>query len=148
MLADVLEVLDRSDLLLKFAESISEAENTVMSTLIFGLQNSFTLHMTDSQEDGSLYAAGATSSCTILSIDPYPHHVVASVQLMHKAIERDAAIGKISDIAYANLISTLEQVLRNLPANSKSVQAAQERFSLNWVSEEITTPHQDLTQYC
>ncbi|KAK3186325.1 hypothetical protein K4F52_004863 [Lecanicillium sp. MT-2017a] len=146
MLADVIEALDRTDLLNKFAQAISGAEAAVMNTLVFGLQNTFTIGVEWARFDTG-YPTNTTASFPILSIDPYPHHVVASVQLMHKAIERDATGGKISDATYSNLMSTLEQVLKNLPANSKSVQAARDRFSLESTAEEIATPHQDLTQY-
>lgn len=146
ILADTIEAVDRDDLLVTFAQAISGAETAVMNTLVLGLQNTFKLGVEGIQQESG-HPISATASFPIVSIDPYPHHVVASVQLMHKAIDRDAAAGKISEATYSNLISTLEQVLKRLPANSKSVQAARERFSLDSTSEDIATPHQDLTQY-
>ncbi|KAF7551446.1 hypothetical protein G7Z17_g5011 [Cylindrodendrum hubeiense] len=134
MLLDIIEVADRHDLLADLEDSSAEAENTVMNALAFGLHNTMTLRRVPLSNSGFLsHGVGVTNDATItvplLSIDPYPHHVVAGVQLMRKAIDRDLANGKIAEGSYSSLFSTLERSLGLLPQSSKSVQAARAKFS-------------------
>lgn len=131
MLVDVIEVTDRHDLLADIADISTDAENTVMNTLAFGLHNTFTLRRPpDPDTLGQEGAREATFTVPIVSIDPYPHHAVAGVQLLRKAIDRDFGVGKITDETYQSLLSTLERTLKHLPQSSKSVQAAIAKFSL------------------
>jgi hypothetical protein len=130
MLIDIIEATERFDLLVGLTETNADAENAVMNALVFGLQNSFILTVPSTcgipdAED----AFEASATIPIISIDPYPHHVVASVQLIRKTIDRDLRQGKISEESHANLQSTLEAALSHLPQSSKSVQAARNRFS-------------------
>lgn len=130
MLVDMIEVSDRHDLLANVAEESRDAEITVMNTLAFGLHNTMTLKRC-SNSDNSLGGAtmGATAvTAPLISTDPYPHHVVAGVQLMRKAIDRDFGVGKITDETYQSLLTTLERTLQHLPLSSKSVQATRARF--------------------
>lgn len=131
MLADVIEVTDRHDLLAGLAEFSSDAENTVMNTLAFGLHNTMTLRRQPdpSSPPSSIASSETTFTVPIISIDPYPHHVVAGVQLMRKAIERDFNTGKIMEETYYDLLSTLQRTMKHLPQSSKSVQAARAKFS-------------------
>ena len=130
MLVDIIEATERYDLLAGLTETNADAENAVMNALVFGLHNSFTMVVpaasspTDAEDN-----LEASFTVPIISIDPYPHHVVASVQLIRKAIDRDLRQGKITDESHANLHSTLEAALSHLPQSSKSVQAARNRFS-------------------
>jgi hypothetical protein len=130
MLIDIIEATERYDLLTGLAETNADAENAVMNALVFGLQNSFTMAVpsTSSPRDTE-DTFEATFTVPIISIDPYPHHVVASVQLIRKAIDRDLREGKITEESHANLQSTLEAALSQLPQSSKSVQAARNLFS-------------------
>ncbi|KAJ4156674.1 hypothetical protein NW754_008315 [Fusarium falciforme] len=131
MLVDVIEVTDRHDLLADIADISTDAENTVMNTLAFGLHNTFTLRRPpDPDTLGQEGAREATFTVPIVSIDPYPHHAVAGVQLLRKAIDRDFGVGKITDETYQSLLSTLERTLKHLPQSSKSVQAAIAKFSM------------------
>ncbi|SPJ70531.1 uncharacterized protein FTOL_00259 [Fusarium torulosum] len=135
MLVDIIEATDRPDLLPDIIDISIDAENTVMNTLAFGLHNNFTLKRPD---DDSHSGNKAVFTVPIVSIDPYPHHAVAGVQLLRKAIERDFGIGKITEETYQSLLETLERTLRHLPQSSKSVQAAITKFST--VSDEESTP--------
>ena len=135
MLVDNIEVTSRYDLLVDLAGAITDAENTVMNCLVFGLQNTFTISITSNATPTSLLTPSATGtdavpsiSVPLVSIDPYPHHVVAGVQLLRKAIDRDFGLGKIPDDTYASLHSTLERTLSLLPQSSKSVQAARSKL--------------------
>lgn len=129
MVLDTIEVVDRYDLLVDLKDASIEAENTVMNALAFGLHNTITLRrIIDSPLPGMSGRSGMTRSMTftvpLIAIDPYPHHVVACVQLMRKAIDRDYMDKKITQESYGSLSSTLESALKHLPQSSKSVQAA------------------------
>ena len=126
MLVDIVEATDRFDLLLDLAEAKTDAENAVTNTLVFGLHNRYTLSVDQSPGQAAAAYTGAVVTVTVplISVDPYPHHVVAGVQLLRKTIDRDHASGKMAGEAYGNLHNTLEQTLSHLPQCSKSVQAA------------------------
>jgi hypothetical protein len=127
LLVDIIEATDRYDLLVGLTEAKTDAENAVVNTLAFGLHNTFTLSVKSESTPASLNDHGGSDfavTVPIVSIDPYPHHVVAGVQLIRKAIDRDFGLGKITEASYANLQSTLERTLSHLPQSSKSVQAA------------------------
>ncbi|KAL6354782.1 hypothetical protein LRP88_12129 [Fusarium phalaenopsidis] len=143
MLVDVIEVTDRHDLLADIADISTDAENTVMNTLAFGLHNTFTLRRPpDPDTLGQEGARETTFTVPIVSIDPYPHHAVAGVQLLRKAIDRDFGVGKITDETYQSLLSTLERTLKHLPQSSKSVQAAIAKFSSGAQDEADCVPEQ------
>ncbi|KAF5679515.1 3-hydroxybutyryl dehydrogenase [Fusarium circinatum] len=130
MLVDIIEATDRQDLLSDITDICIDAENTVMNTLAFGLHNTFTLKRPSDSIDGDgLSRRQSVFTVPIVSIDPYPHHAVAGVQLLRKAIDRDFGIGKITEETYQSLLSTLERTLRHLPQSSKSVRAAIAKFS-------------------
>lgn len=126
MLVDMIEATDRQDLLPDITDISIDAENTVMNTLAFGLHNTFTLKR---PHDDTITGGKAVFTIPIVSIDPYPHHAVAGVQLLRKAVDRDFGIGKITEETYQSLLWTLERTLRHLPQSSKSVQAAIAKFS-------------------
>lgn len=130
MLVDIMEATDRHDLLADVQEATADAENTVMNTLVFGLHNTYTLN-SPVQEGAESYEDRTKSTITVplTSIDPYPHHIVAGVQLVRKAILRDYNHGKISDESYTNLQNTLERTVMLLPQSSKSIQAVRRQFS-------------------
>lgn len=136
MLIDIIEVSNRFDLLVDLADTNTDAENAVMNTLAFGLQNTFTLRL------GSGQAPSVT--VPLVSIDPYPHHVVAGVQLIRKAIDRDFSVGKVTEVAYDSLLLTLEHTLSHLPQSSKSVQAARAKFFASTVIQPSGPGHEDL----
>jgi hypothetical protein len=144
LLANVIEATDRLDLLADIEDTIADAESVVVSTLMFGLHNTITI--TVNMESGTLDHVGATETSVtvpITSIDPYPHHIVAGVQLVQKAVDRDLAVGKISHTAHANLRGLFERTLSHLPQSSKSVKAARETFSkvVDYIGEPPTVPY-------
>lgn len=133
MFVDIIEATGRYDLLVKLGEASTEAENIVMNCFVFGLHNEFSLSLSSERAADSEMSPPSTSSdevpvssisVPLVSIDPYPHHVVAGVQLLRKAIDRDYRLGKIEDDTYASLQSTLERTLDLLPRTSQSVEAA------------------------
>ncbi|KAF4122072.1 3-hydroxyacyl-CoA dehydrogenase, NAD binding domain [Geosmithia morbida] len=136
MLVDILEATERYDLLSGLEEVSLEAENAVMNTLVFGLHNVYTMSVGTQDDDlqaGVRDGGDDVNRCSVklkvtavplTSIDPYPHHILAGVQLLRRAIERDFEMGKITDESYAHLQSTLGKTLSLLPQSSKSVRAA------------------------
>lgn len=153
MVLDTIEVVDRYDLLADLKDASIEAESTVMNALAFGLHNTITLRRAIDSPSPSLPPEGGTTHCMtftvpLIAIDPYPHHVVASVQLMRKAIDRDYKTKKITQESYDSLNSTLESVLRHLPQSSKSIQAARQKFCTaapdDGILEDTQIPYRDL----
>lgn len=141
MFFDIIEATERYDLMADVREIKVEAESTVMNTLVFGLHNTYTVSI---RPAGSAVEDGTRTSITVAltSIDPYPHHILAGVQLVRKAIERDFGEGKIAEESYANLQSTLERTLSLLPQTSKSVQAARTKLSEK-LSDRVAEYHPD-----
>jgi hypothetical protein len=131
MLIDAIEATDREDILAELAEVISDAETTVMNTLAYGLHTTMILHRDPGMEGqhGSTSSGDIGFAVPIVSIDPYPHHIVASVELMRKSIDRSLAAGKIARETHRSLSATLERTLDHLPQSSKSVQAARTEHS-------------------
>lgn len=163
MLSDILEATDRYDLLADFNEANADAENAVMNALTFGICTNYTISSptiftsaTNSPEpenssfpsrqtDPVSSSAGPSVTMSIVSIDPYPHHTVAGVQLIRKTIDRDFRLGKITHESYSSLQETLQQTLSHLPSSSKSVKAAREKMA-EGLPRGDTTPRQDLYQ--
>ncbi|KAI6783614.1 uncharacterized protein J7T54_005643 [Emericellopsis cladophorae] len=125
MLADIVEATERFDLMANLKVLTAEAENTVMDTLVFGLNSMFTLSINPNSASTQGHATSITVPLT--AVDPYPHHIVAAMQLVRKAIERDYSAGKIAPDSYATLRATMEKTLDLLPQSSKSIQAAKVR---------------------
>lgn len=136
MLIDVIEATDHQELRADLVEVINDAETIVMNTLAYGLYTTIAIEPDSSRSDSNRSLCGTANgghppiTVPIVSIDPYPHHVVAGVQLMRNAIDRDFKVGKIGKEAYQSLLSTLERTLSHLPRGSKSVQAARAKFSV------------------
>lgn len=120
LLVDILEASHYFSLLEEIQDAAGVAENAVMNTLEFGLRNLYTIQV----DIGDYPSVVRGKAVPILAFDPYPHHVVACVRLIGKAIERDLQAGKLSPPAYQSVHETLRQVLEQLPGTSKSVQAA------------------------
>ncbi|THC95047.1 hypothetical protein EYZ11_005485 [Aspergillus tanneri] len=129
LLVNSIEVTGRLDLLAEVAEASTDAQNVVVNALIFGLHNTVTLSIQPpSVPSGCVCTPGTSASVPIIALDPYPHHIVAVVQLVQKAVDRDLALGKITGSAHKNLQSVLVRALDHLPQSSKSVKAAKGMF--------------------
>ncbi|KAE8389571.1 hypothetical protein BDV23DRAFT_184328 [Aspergillus alliaceus] len=127
LLVNAAEATSRLDLLAELAEASADAQNAVVNTLIFGLSNTVTLNIPQKSDYSCTLRDGIP--VPIVAIDPYPHHIVAAVQLVHKAVDRDLTLGRIGGDAHKNLQSVLSRALDHLPQSSKSVQAAKGAFS-------------------
>ncbi|KAI5463964.1 hypothetical protein BGZ63DRAFT_461128 [Mariannaea sp. PMI_226] len=151
MVHDTIEVADRYDLFADLKEASIEAENTVMNALALGLHNTITLKRNLDVSTDPLQESGNRNyvayTVPLIAVDPYPHHVVASIQLMRKAIDRDYRSRKITQESYRSLFSILESALKHLPQGSKSTQAARAKFSSVLLEEamgDTQSPYHDL----
>lgn len=144
ILTDIIEAANRPDLLAALAEAKGEAENAIMNTLVFGLQNTYTLSVAKSEGDavrdqGSLQGSLQAITVPLVAVDPYSHHIVAGVQLVQKAIDRDYAAGEMTTECHRNLHWTLERTLNHLPRTSKSVLVAQTKYGASLGSDTADT---------
>ena len=122
ILVNAMEAAERNDLLSQLSKTRLEAEHELLSTLIFGLENQYTI------PGGFRGATDKSITASFIAIDPYPHHVVAATQLMQKVVSREYRQGRIKVEEHQDLTRTLRDCLDQLPATSKSVQAARQHF--------------------
>jgi hypothetical protein len=66
----------------------------------------------------------AQRKVTLLNIDPYPHHVVVSLQLVTDTLLSYIHEGGITNDAFQELGSRILHALDELPQYSKSLQSA------------------------
>lgn len=138
ILVDALEAAERTDLLSQLAETRSEAEHEVLNALTFGLKSHYIIeeydrssgstNPTSNNFQGTGSGTGMSITASFVALDPYPHHVVAAIQLMNKVVGREWRQGNIKLEAYKYLKSTLLKILEELPQSSKSVQAARKHL--------------------
>ncbi|KAI2790116.1 hypothetical protein POX_d05621 [Penicillium oxalicum] len=123
IMIDAIEIASREDILEKMSVTKSDAQGSLLNCLQFGLSNHFTIPT----RQGSDYSVGPFP---LVAIDPYPHHLLAGVQLLWKGIERDFDDGQIDQTTCENLQSILLQTLELLPQTSKSVRKGTEQARL------------------
>lgn len=117
---DAVEIASRTDILEEMLITRSDTEGCLLNCLKFGLNNYFTIPKNRVGE-------GNVGPFALVAVDPYPHHVVAGVQLLWKRLEQDFHDGKVDQAAYGDMQSTLLQILELLPQTSKSVRKATEQ---------------------
>ncbi|KEF56646.1 uncharacterized protein A1O9_06835 [Exophiala aquamarina CBS 119918] len=132
ILVDAVEAAERTDLLSELTETRLDAEHEAINALKFGLESQYTIYepATEQGTDFPTGSSGRSITASFVAVDPYPHHVVASVRLMNKVVCREYQQGKIKYEAYSYLSSTLLKALEQLPQSSKSVQAARQYLHL------------------
>lgn len=134
MLAEAVEAANRLDLLSQLTEMRLDAEQESFNVLKFGLESKYTIHGPPDESynasgvDSIAYSTGQSITTSFVSIDPYPHYVLASVRLVKKAISRKYRQGNIKREAYSYLSSTLLKALEQLPQSSKMVRSARENL--------------------
>lgn len=136
MLVDTVEAAERDDLLVLLKDKRLNAEQEVVNALKFGLETTLTIRAPADDPEPSERLRTITAS--LVQLDPYPHHVVAAVQLMNKVISREYRHGKIKLETYKYLKSTLMKALAQLPQTSRSVQEA--RQYINTSPQELEHP--------
>ena len=144
VLADGVAAAHRLNLLSQLAETKLDAEQESFNVLKFGLESKYTISG-PLEEPYNASDVGSTACATeqpittsFIAIDPYPHHVLASVRLMKKAISRKYRQGSIKHEAYSHISSTFLKALEQPLQSSKMVQSAwenlQESLQLNAIS--------------
>ncbi|KAJ6134597.1 hypothetical protein N7523_000919 [Penicillium sp. IBT 18751x] len=126
---DAVEIASRTDILEELLITRSDTEGCLLNCLKFGLSNYFTIPKNQVGE-------GNVGPFALVAVDPYPHHVVASVQLLWKRLVQDFNDGKVDQAAYGDMQSTLLQILELLPQTSKSVRKATEQARMALASQE------------
>lgn len=123
---DAVEIASQQDILKQMSITRSEVEGSMLNVLKFGLDNAFTIPKRSAEQEDA--------SFPLIAIDPYPHHVVAGVQLLWKGIHRELEAGNVDRTASGELQSILLQVLELLPQSSNSVRKATEQAQLALMS--------------
>lgn len=138
MLVDAVEAAERNDLLPQLTEHRLDAEREVVNALKFGLESTLAIRPTAAVQTTSAEAP-VSITASFVQIDPYPHHMVAGVQLMNKVISREYRLGKVKLETYKYLKSTLLKALEELPPTSKSVQEARQHLQTSLIELEPRT---------
>jgi hypothetical protein len=137
MLVNAVETTHRPDLLLQLTETKLEAEHESFKVLKFGLEEgTYNIYAPPKEFESApnfdcngTYSHGRpTTTVSFVTINPYLHHTVASVQLMNNAMRQRYRQGNIEKDTYAHLSSTLLKALEQLPQSSKSVRSARENL--------------------
>lgn len=133
MLVDAVEAACRSDLLSQLTEIQLDAEHGSFNVLKFGLESTYNIYGPQEEigpaselDRNTYFPRRPITTTSFVAMDPYPHHVVACIQLMNRFISRKYRQGNIKYEAYAHLSSTLLKALEQLPQGSKSVRSAHE----------------------
>ncbi|KAJ4505601.1 hypothetical protein HRR83_008600 [Exophiala dermatitidis] len=136
ILIDGVAAAERSDLLAQLTQVRLEAERELLDAINFGLDNSYTIHGPPRRSSVSGVSGGISGvqsssnsfptvlSASLVAINPYPHSLVAAIQLVDKAVSRDYMQGKVGLEAYRRLKTTLLRALEQSPQMSMSVEAA------------------------
>lgn len=125
IMIDAIEIANRTDILDQLSITKSEVEGSAMNCLVFGLGNKFAIPKRQGEkQDGFI-------EVSLIAIDPYPHHVVAAVQLLWKGMEKDYETGQLDTGTFKHIHSILLKTLDLLPQTSKSVCSAKEQAQVS-----------------
>ncbi|KAH8688706.1 hypothetical protein BGW36DRAFT_392055 [Talaromyces proteolyticus] len=140
IMLDAVEIAGRMDLIEKTKVVKADAEGSLMNCLIFGLNNDFyvsrqgilqqQLHLQNSQEDDE---HELNKRVPLIVIDPYPHHVVAGVRILWKAVERNLENNTLDQSTAEHMHGIMLQALRLLPQASKSVRTARQQAEAAYI---------------
>jgi hypothetical protein len=136
LVTDAVETPQWQYILPRLLSARTEAEGSLLTALAFGLETKYTIQL---PQTGGIPSPNTNSendriTVPLLVIDPYPHHVLAAVELMRRAMDRDVAAGNVTVDAHGNILSILHRVIQLLPESSKSVQAARAEL-MEWKGE-------------
>lgn len=135
---DAVEIAGRIDLLEKVKVIKADAEGSLFNCLIFGLNNQYLVpqenrsageahHSIQHIGDTDRAVPNSTRKVPLIAIDPYPHHVVAGVRILWKAIDRDLENNMLDHGVAENMQDTLLNALKLLPQASKSVRTVRQQ---------------------
>lgn len=141
---DAVEIAGRTDLLEKLKVVKADAEGSLFNCLIFGLNNHYFLPQENratreaqysirGAEDTERAATPSTKKVPLIAIDPYPHHVVAGVRILWKAVERDLENDWLDPGVAEHMQGTMLNALKLLPQASKSVRTARQQAEASFI---------------
>ncbi|EED14013.1 conserved hypothetical protein [Talaromyces stipitatus ATCC 10500] len=147
IMLDAMETAERMDLLEKMKVVKAGAEGSLFNCLIFGLNNHFYVpsgRSNRSPEESHNIMQYATAErpvsldssrrkVPLIAIDPYPHHVVAGVRILWKAVERNLENDWIDHSVAENMQDTMLKALRLLPQASKSVRTVRQQAEASFI---------------
>jgi hypothetical protein len=141
---DAVEIAGRMDLLEKLKVVKAEAEGSLFNCLIFGLNNHYLVtresrparegrHCIQHAQDAERAVLHSTRKVPLIAIDPYPHHVVAGVRILWKAVERDIENDWLDHGVAEHMQDTMLNALKLLPQASKSVRTARQQAEASFI---------------
>lgn len=114
LLCSIAVSIERQDLVPNFDTLRRESVHAIFSTISFGLRCQVSLN-----QDGT---QGNRRLSSLISLDPYPHHILASLQLaadvLRVYLERD----EIAQDSFDNFCQIVFDALDELPQSLQSVQ--------------------------
>lgn len=141
---DAVEIAGRMDLLEKLKVVKTDAEGSLFNCLIFGLNNYYLLprgnrpareaqYSIRHAEDNERAVPNSMRKVPLIAIDPYPHHVVAGVRILWKAVERDLENDWLDHGVAEHMQDTMFNALKLLPQASKSVRIARQQVEASLI---------------
>lgn len=141
---DAVEIAGRMDLLEKLKVVKADAEGSLFNCLIFGLNNHYLLprenrparegqYSLQHVEDTERAVPNSTRKVPLIAIDPYPHHVVAGVRILWKAVERDLENDWLDHGVAEHMQDTMLSALKLLPQASKSVRTVRQQAEASFI---------------
>uniref|UniRef100_A0A093XSM8 Putative transporter C11D3.18C n=1 Tax=Talaromyces marneffei PM1 TaxID=1077442 RepID=A0A093XSM8_TALMA len=151
VMLDAVEIAGRMDLLEKLKVVKADAEGSLFNCLIFGLNNHYLVPRRPAgeeqhgiqlaEEDGRAAALELTRKVPLIAIDPYPHHVVAGVRILWKAVERDLENDWLDYGVAEHMQDTMLNALKLLPQASKSVQTVRQQAEASFIRNSLDNTH-------
>lgn len=144
---DAVEIAGRMDLLEKMRVIKADAEGSLFNCLIFGLSNHFYVPRGASNPDETQFLTTGYSEETerealtdsarkkvpLIAIDPYPHHVVAGVRILWKAVERNLENEWLDHSVAQHMQETMLNALNLLPQASRSVRTVRQQAEASFI---------------
>jgi hypothetical protein len=124
ILFDVLSSAYRIDLIADLYRIHKNSVQEVLNAVNFALNTRILLSKLPSSSSMSATDGSGQRKVTLLNIDPYPHHVVASLQLVTDTLLSYVHEGGITNDAFQELGSRILHALDELPQYSASLQSA------------------------
>ncbi|KAH8821344.1 hypothetical protein F5884DRAFT_83854 [Xylogone sp. PMI_703] len=136
LLCNVVETLGERGLIPNFETLQRESVHAVFSVIGFGL----TCHVPLDESSCEGNGGGLTS---LISLDPYPHHVVAALELAVNVLLKYPNLGTVSLNAIYNPCRTAWKAMEELPQCSASLQSAKVDLDRKLRLLDIVLPHSD-----
>lgn len=133
--------IERMDIVPNFDAVRRESVHVIFSTISFGLSCQVALGKSETRRSRKLYS--------LISLDPYPHHIVASLQLAAKVLLIYLKRDEIAQDAFDSFCRIVFDALDELPQCLQSVQRVRKLLhdSLNDTSSDtLRRPAMDLAR--